>query len=555
MISPSSTWSTALMLSGCLVLACGGAGGAGASLAASGGSGTGGTPSGSTAGSSPSADLTQALTLSAAEAPWSAVFVGSASARAHTIEFRNTTSIMLKVRAELAGADAADFLFERALQGDNLPSGQSDWVSVLFAPTASGDKQAKVQFTVSDPNEPSNTQLFSVELRGTASPWSYLGPRGFSAASAGSFLKLSDPSNPGRKGRSDDRSISLAADESGVYIAFKDNSRLNNSADTESGKLTVMKHDGQAWVPLGSPGFSSGDAMWISMAVHHGTPYVAFTDGLDPSAPEEGKATVMKFDGQAWAPLGSERFTPASAAYNSLFIVENGGDPELYLSFQDGAPHLEIDGNDRHCSLSVMRFGGTTWEYVGQPAFSFPEQSGSTTSVAVARGGVFAAYGSGLFRYDDSAGTWSKVTAFSSTSTALTIDQTGDLYLAAAELPNAGKLSVYQYAAGELVPLGAPSFSQGSASFVSLGWHSQNLLAAFTDSGMYGSSVAGGAVVAELLGGEWKVVGSGPASQGAANHVTMASSAGQVYVGFKDEEERAAQSMEGSGKASVLKMR
>ena len=80
---------------------------------------------------------------------------------------------------------------------------------------------------------------------------------------------------------------SLALDASGTpYVAYSD---WNND-----GKASVMKFNGSSWVNVGSAGFTLGRADYISLAIYNGTPYIAYEDY--PST----KASVMKFNGSSW---------------------------------------------------------------------------------------------------------------------------------------------------------------------------------------------------------------------------------------------------------------
>jgi hypothetical protein len=60
---------------------------------------------------------------------------------------------------------------------------------------------------------------------------------------------------------------------------------------SNDGKATVMKFDGSNWVPVGSPGFSAGIASDTSFAAADGRLYVAYQD----SATDWKRATVMTF--------------------------------------------------------------------------------------------------------------------------------------------------------------------------------------------------------------------------------------------------------------------
>jgi len=55
-------------------------------------------------------------------------------------------------------------------------------------------------------------------------------------------------------------------------------------------KATVMKYDGSSWVPVGTGILSVGETKFTSLAFNNGVLYVAFGDQAN-----EGKATVMKY--------------------------------------------------------------------------------------------------------------------------------------------------------------------------------------------------------------------------------------------------------------------
>ena len=103
------------------------------------------------------------------------------------------------------------------------------------------------------------------------------------------------------------------------------------------------------WENIGTPGFSSGEAKWLSMAIdNNGTPYVAYSD-----AGNSGKATVMKFSGTTWIAVGNAGFSPDTARYPSLAINELG---TPYLAYSDA-------GNSNR--LTVVKYSGNAWVTVG----------------------------------------------------------------------------------------------------------------------------------------------------------------------------------------------
>ena len=95
-----------------------------------------------------------------------------------------------------------------------------------------------------------------------------------------------------------------------------------------------MKFDGTSWINVGTAGFSSAEADWISIAFSPSDqPYVSFTDWGDST-----KATVMKFDGTQWVNVGNEGFSVGEADYTSL-AFNSSGDP--FVAFSDGANNYE----------------------------------------------------------------------------------------------------------------------------------------------------------------------------------------------------------------------
>jgi hypothetical protein len=141
--------------------------------------------------------------------------------------------------------------------------------------------------------------------------------------------------------------ISFAQAQDGTpYVVYKD--------AWNGGKATVMKFTGDDWEPVGIPGFSPGSVNWPTIALDkNGTPYVAFVDSSSSS-----KATVMKFNGQSWEYVGGPGFSQSYINYPAI-ALDNNGVP--YVIYQDFG---------KNSKATVMRYDGSRWVSVGVPGFS-----------------------------------------------------------------------------------------------------------------------------------------------------------------------------------------
>src|ERR1041384_7195386 len=70
------------------------------------------------------------------------------------------------------------------------------------------------------------------------------------------------------------------------------------------GGTIIPVHAEATWETVGAAGFSTEATWFTSLALDHGTPYVAYVDGNNYST-----ATVMKFDGNDWTTIGAANFS------------------------------------------------------------------------------------------------------------------------------------------------------------------------------------------------------------------------------------------------------
>jgi hypothetical protein len=119
--------------------------------------------------------------------------------------------------------------------------------------------------------------------------------------------------------------LSLVLDSGDVpYVAFRDDGSV-------AGKATVMSYAVVGgWQYVGSAGFSSGTADFVSLAIHGTTPWVAFKDNANG-----GKATVLTYSSSlGWQIVGVAGFS-AGVVNDLILRMDSAGNP--YIAFSDVA--------------------------------------------------------------------------------------------------------------------------------------------------------------------------------------------------------------------------
>jgi hypothetical protein len=264
--------------------------------------------------------------------------------------------------------------------------------------------------------------------------------------------------------------ISLALDDNGIpYVAYQDSNKGN--------KVTVMSFEAgsKLWIPVGSAGFSSGEARYLSLALGSNpnfTSYVAYQDLAN-----DNKLTVMSFEASSnsWIPVGSIGFSDGAATYVSLCI---SGSP--YVAYRDA-------GNNN--KATVMRWLNNSWIPVGSTGFSSGEVM--YTCLCAISGSTYAAYQDG---------------------------------------GNGARTTVVRDMAEGWVPQGNLGFSSGQANYLSMDLNSTNLpYIAYQD--VANSSKA---TVMKYSSGTWEVVGGTGFSDGTASDISLAVDISKAYIAYKD---------------------
>ena len=313
--------------------------------------------------------------------------------------------------------------------------------------------------------------------------------------------------------------IKMALDSSNIpYVAFQDSVNTYGSG-------TVMKYNGSAWENVGPAPFSDSPARSLSLALDsHNTPYVAYQD-YQGIAPYYYKATVMKYDGSAWVPVGYRGISVGTATNISLALDSND---TPYVSFKD---YDTISGNGGY-GVTVMKYNGSAWENVGQAKFSGVEvietslalDKNNTPYVAFNRWDHGYTYMATVMKYTGGAWVFVGSPNFSAdtvTDIHLALDSNNTPYVAYMDYANGwnGKATVMQYTGSAWVPLGQAGFSAGEIESLSLALDSSN-----TPYVSYRDLTTGGnTTVMKFSGGTWVPVGSpGFASMGAGEISSLA---------------------------------
>jgi hypothetical protein len=288
--------------------------------------------------------------------------------------------------------------------------------------------------------------------------------------------------------------IKLALDSSNMpYMAFQDAINMYGSG-------TVMKYNGSVWENVGPAPFSESPAGYISLALDsHNTPYVAYQDFLEPSY---YGATVIKYNGSAWVPVGSRGISAGTAVDTSL-ALDSHDIP--YVAFQDF-------GTSGY-GVRVMKYNGSAWENVGPVnisgdyAFqtSLALDKNNTPYVAFINGQT--AHMATVMKY--TGGVWvfvgsANFSAGSVDDISLALDSTNTPYVAYTDYANGEKATVMKYTGSAWVVLGQAGFSAGKVYATSLALDSSNTpYVAYVDLANGGS-----ATVMKFSSGAWVTVGS-----------------------------------------------
>ena len=171
-------------------------------------------------------------------------------------------------------------------------------------------------------------------------------------------------------------------------------------------KMSVAKFENGAWAQVGDALFSSvvnGSHFSFDVAPD-GTPYVAYGD--QDAASLKGALSVMKFDGSQWSYVGEQGFFKVQAQYIGMAAFESGLAIDLVNNSKDGSIPRR--------SMGIATFDGSAWT-TGESSLLPSEQGVYMTKmggngkvamlICVNRGAIDGVnYGHNIFKFEN--GQW-----------------------------------------------------------------------------------------------------------------------------------------------------
>lgn len=245
----------------------------------------------------------------------------------------------------------------------------------------------------------------------------------------------------------------------------------------------------------------------------------------------DGKISVMKYEGGQWIYVGEPGFSSGRSDYIRIGFTSLG---EPIVAFSD---------NGFNCNPKVMGYDGTTWINIGD--LGMPNTCATFPTLAIDENDqVYFAYSdennggkATVKRFDGVQ--WQNIgnpcfTAGDAWYLSLAFNNSNELFIGFEDYSLNGKASVMHYNGNEWVFLGDSGFSVSYVWDVNLRFNQadQMFYIAFTD---FDLAHYNKATVMRFSGTSWDSVGSPGFSPGWVDYLSFdISSAGKLYVGFGD---------------------
>lgn len=295
-------------------------------------------------------------------------------------------------------------------------------------------------------------------------------------------------------------------------------------------KISVLKLNSDTWEAVGSLSFSNAPVNYPSLALDaNNTPYVAFL--------EEGnghRARAMKYNGTSWSYMGDY----VSAGEVSYVNIMSDNDNNVYVAYRDHSLGYKA-------CVKKWNSAASTWDYVGNAAFSdgpadkldFKLDNNNTPYVAFKdeSGG----YKLSVMKFDGTAwvyvGGRSSSPGIVSSMLSLDIDNNNVPYVTYINESASNKASMLKFEDGVWKSVGDATFSQGEVSYLDMTIDTQGSpYVTYRD-----HSLQYKAFVRKFESGVWSYKGSSETgfSNGASGHNSIAinKTNNSLYVALTDE--------------------
>ena len=309
-----------------------------------------------------------------------------------------------------------------------------------------------------------------------------------------------------------------------IQLAFQPSSSLpyvaflkyigDSMDDSWFSTVSVMRLDGNKWVPVGPTIVTLGDDFSLAFNPNTSVPYVAYStcDSIREAF------TVVRFTGSTWAAMASAGI-PKTYACNGLALAFQPNTSAPYVAFEDSM---------NQGAATVMRFTGKKWITIGPAGFSAGEATGLSLVFQPNSSIPYVAYQEGWYKATVMRFTGSQWVAVGSTGfTAGAAEYlsmafkpaTSEPYVAYSAAINSNKITVLRFSSSSTwLPVGRTGFSYGAVRCTSLAFNppSSEPYVAFSAAANYGR-----ATVMRFTGGAWVTVGPAGFSAEQADHLSL----------------------------------
>ncbi len=322
--------------------------------------------------------------------------------------------------------------------------------------------------------------------------------------------------------------LSSAAQSTSLYVV---NGGAYVSAVTGS-RVKVLMGNGSSWEQLLD---QSTTANYTSLFIDKtGRPYVAYSDSA-----ATGQTKVMKFS-MSWTSLEAPVPAANQAALRASYISLSADN--------SGTPYVAANQNNMSGRVSVSKYNGSAWEYVGSPSVSGDQAY--SASMDVYNGTPYVAYcvndtyASGAYvtmkGYDGSQ--WytlggkqistKKSSDVTGAFVSMKISSSGTPYVAYADPGTGNRLAVKKLSEGDWVTVGGGYLTAGEASCISLSLDGETPCVAYKEGGTASNA---GVTVKKLdaQSDSWATLGNTEISgSGNAKGISLFVDSGIPYISF-----------------------